>query len=239
MKLSIVIPAKNEEKNLPRLLTSIRSQSFKDYEIIVADAQSTDRTREIAASFGARVVEGAMPGPGRNRGAEAATGDVVVFFDADVMLPNDQFLQECLDEMAARRLDMTTCRVEAHRGTRIDQALHEAYNAYAIATEHVLPHAPGFCLFSNRAAHDAIRGFDEDVVFAEDMDYVQRGKKAGFVFGILRKQKIPVSVRRLVKEGRTRLALKLAFSEVYMLAKGPFKHRIPFKYEFDNFKKED
>lgn len=239
MKLSIVIPAKNEEKNLPRLLATIRSQSFQDYEIIVADARSTDQTRQIAASFGARVVDGGMPGPGRNRGAEQAAGDVIAFFDADILLPNDKFLQACLEEMGARGLDVTTCRVEAHRGTVIDQAMHEAYNAYTIATERVLPHAPGFCLFANRAMHESIRGFDEDVVFAEDMDYVRRAKKAGFAFGILRGQKIPVSVRRLVKEGRTRLAIKYVFSEVYMLAKGPIKHRAPFKYEFGNFKEEE
>lgn len=239
MKLSIVIPTKNEEKNLPRLLATIRAQSFQDYEIIVADAHSDDRTRELAASFGARVVEGAMPGPGRNRGAEAATGDVIAFFDADVILPNEKFLQECLEEMDTRKLDMTTCRVEAHRGTMLDQAMHGAYNAYTIATENVLPHAPGFCLFANRAAHEAIRGFDEEVVFAEDMDYVRRGKNAGFQFGILRKHKIPVSIRRLDKEGRTKLAIKYMFTEFYMLTKGPFKNRTPFKYEMGNFKEKE
>jgi len=238
MKLSIVIPTKNEEKNLPRLLATVRSQSFTDYEIIVADAQSTDRTRQIAASFGARVVEGAMPGPGRNRGAEAASGSVIAFFDADILLPNDQFLRDCLEEMDARGLDMTTCRVEAHRGTMFDQAMHGAYNAYTIAVEQVLPHAPGFCLIAKRSAHEAIRGFDEDVVFAEDMDYVRRGKKAGFQFGILRKQKIPVSVRRFVKDGRTRTTMKYIFTEAYMLAKGPLKHRMPFKYEFGKFHDE-
>ena len=96
MRLSIVIPTKNEENYLPRLLESIRSQVFSDYEVIVADAASTDRTREVAVKFGAKVVEGGLPGPGRNRGAEAAQGDRLLFLDADVVLPSEDFLSDML-----------------------------------------------------------------------------------------------------------------------------------------------
>ncbi len=230
MNVSIVIPTKNEEKNLPNLLRSIRGQSFRDYEIIVADAKSSDATRQIAASFGARVVEGGMPGPGRNRGAEAAEGDVLMFFDADVILPHASFVEDCMHEMATKKFDVTTCRVFAYQGSMIDQAMHEAYNVYTLATEKVLPHAAGFCMFATRDAHRAIGGFDEEVVFAEDHDYVRRAKKAGFAFGILRKHKIPVSVRRLDKEGRALLTAKYLYSELHMLTRGPFK-KMPFTYE--------
>lgn len=237
MKLSIVIPTKNEEILLPKLLSSIREQSFQDYEIIVADAKSTDRTRLIAASYGARVVDGGMPGPGRNRGAEAAQGEFVAFFDADVVLPQSFFLHDCLQEMWEKGLDVATCRVHAHEGSMVDRVLHGAYNAYTIAVEKMLPHAPGFCLFVKRRTHEDIAGFDEDVVFAEDMDYVQRANKAGWAFGIMRRQKIPVSVRRLDKEGRVHLAAKYLYTEIHMITRGPFKHRIPFSYEFANFKR--
>lgn len=239
MKLSIVIPTKDEEILLPKLLASIREQAHPDYEIIVADAHSTDETRRIAASFGAHVVEGGMPGPGRNRGAEEMKGDVIAFFDADVILPNRHFLQDCLDEMTTRGLDIATCRVHADTQSIVDRAMHEAYNAYSIATEKVLPHAPGFCLFATRAAHEKIRGFDEDVVFAEDHDYVRRAKKAGFRFGILRKHKIPVSTRRMKKEGRVTLTVKYVFGELYMITRGSIKHRTPFRYEFGKFREID
>ena len=52
MKISIIIPTYNEEEYLPKLLESIKSQDFTDYEIIVADAQSDDNTREIAKENG-------------------------------------------------------------------------------------------------------------------------------------------------------------------------------------------
>ena len=86
MRVSIVVPTKNEEAYLPILLASLRGQTFQDFEIIVADAHSTDRTREIALQAGAKVVDGGMPGPGRNRGAAVAQGEIIFFFDADVIL---------------------------------------------------------------------------------------------------------------------------------------------------------
>ncbi|HRP68451.1 MAG TPA: glycosyltransferase, partial [Turneriella sp.] len=64
-KISVVIPALNEERDLPELLSSLKAQSFRNFEVIVADAGSKDKTREIAQEFGARVVDGGMPGVGR------------------------------------------------------------------------------------------------------------------------------------------------------------------------------
>ncbi|MFA5935709.1 MAG: glycosyltransferase [Patescibacteria group bacterium] len=228
-KLSIVIPSKNEEAELPKLLNSIKAQTFSDYEVIVADAHSTDRTREIAESFGAKVVEGAMPGPGRNRGALHAEGEIIAFFDADVQLPSTKFLQECVEEMDRKKLDVATCRVKPLSRKPIDRAMHEVYNAFVIATEKIRPHAPGFCIFVRRSTHDGIKGFDEEVVFAEDHDYVQRADKMGSKFGVLRSHPIAVSVRRLEKDGRLAIALKYVFGELHMLTKGTFKE-MPFEY---------
>jgi glycosyltransferase involved in cell wall biosynthesis len=236
MKLSMVIPTKNEEAYLPRLLDSINRQTLQSREVLVADAGSTDRTREIAAVHGARIVEGGLPGPGRNRGAAQAQGDFIVFFDADVVLPNPTYLEDCVHEMEKRNLDIATSPPLACDGTTIDHVMHEAYNMYARATEHILPHAGGFCIFTRRETHQALNGFDEQVVFAEDHDYVRRAKKLGKEFGILRCHKLPVSVRRLQKEGRANIALKYIYSEFRLVTRGSFKH-MPFKYEFGQFTK--
>ena len=63
--------------------------------------------------------------------------------------------------------------------------------------------------------------------------------QASFFESLFRKHKINVSVRRLDKEGRMNLTVKYVFGELYMLTKGPFKHRMPFRYEFANFQKKD
>lgn len=228
-KLSIIIPTKNEEHVLPALLETIHVQLFRDYELIVADAHSTDRTRNIAEAAGAKVVDGGMPGPGRNAGALAATGEFLLFLDADVELASTRFLEDLISEMERKKLDVATCRVKPMSRKPLDRALHEVYNAFVIATEKILPHAPGFCIFIRRDAHVHINGFDETVVFAEDHEYVQRAQKRGYHFGVLRSHPIAASVRRLEKEGRLMLAFKYMYGELHMLTKGSF-HEQPFEY---------
>ena len=228
--LSIIVPTKNEQANLPNLLMSIRSQSFADYEVIIADADSEDKTREIAESYGAKVVPGGLPGPGRNRGAEVATGHTLLFLDADVQMQNENFLKDNLEEMKSKGACVATTYVKPVSKNPIDKAMHEVYNAFAVAAERVRPHAPGFCIFVKKHVHDEIGGFDESVVFAEDHDYVQRAEKAGYRFRVLRKRPISVSVRRLEKDGRLGIALKYMMAELHMMTKGPFKE-MPYEYE--------
>lgn len=238
MQLSIVIPAKNEELLIPRLLASLNAQSFRDFEVIVADAASTDQTAKRTKEFGARVVEGGLPGPGRNRGAEVAKGEYLLFLDADVLLLEEAFLEDGLHEMQKRSLDVATCRVSALHGTTTDRAFHEAYNIYTLATEQFLPHATGSCLWVKKAIHEQMGGFDEVIVFAEDHEYARRAKKNKFKFGILRKHKIAISTRRYRKEGMVQIAAKFMFSELYMLTLGSFK-RTPFRYQFGEFEEQD
>jgi len=97
MKLSVVVPTLNEERCLARALASIPPGA----EIVVADGQSEDRTREIAAQQGARVVEGALGrGAQMNLGAKMAGGDTLLFLHADCELgPGaNEAIREALDD---------------------------------------------------------------------------------------------------------------------------------------------
>ncbi len=93
IRVSIVIPARNEEENLARLLPSLTRQDLSAHEIIVVDDQSEDRTAELAREHGAIVVEGeALPEGWYGKpwacqqGASRATGDWLLFLDADTEL---------------------------------------------------------------------------------------------------------------------------------------------------------
>src|SRR4030042_5447498 len=102
--LSIIIPTLNEEKYLPLLLKSIKEQNFsQDYELIVADAGSKDRTIEIAKSFGCKVIRGGLPAFGRNAGVRAAKGDLFLFLYSDILL-SAKFLENSLLEFKKRKL---------------------------------------------------------------------------------------------------------------------------------------
>src|SRR6266576_689991 len=110
LPLSIIIPTKNEEACLSRLLQSIKSQTFQPAEIIVADADSTDRTREIAKLYECRVVTGGNhPGIGRNKGALVAKSQLLLFLDADVVLPDNDFLKRSVNEFEERVLGVACC----------------------------------------------------------------------------------------------------------------------------------
>ena len=90
--VSVVIPAYNEARVIARCLGSLLDQTHRPREIIVVDDGSTDGTREIARGFGGvTLLEQSHEGSGaaRNRGADAATGDVLCFLDADMRFARD------------------------------------------------------------------------------------------------------------------------------------------------------
>ena len=91
--ISIVIPARNEEKLLPDCLGSLRNQDYPgDYEIIVVDNGSTDATADIARSFGAKVIAANAEGSvfyARQAGADAARGDIIIYYAVMKTSPSD------------------------------------------------------------------------------------------------------------------------------------------------------
>lgn len=92
IKISVIIPAHNEENFLPLCLGSLKNQDFKEnYEIIVVDNNSDDKTVEIAKMFCAKVVVETQRGVcfARSRGAKEARGDIIVSTDSDCVFPSD------------------------------------------------------------------------------------------------------------------------------------------------------
>lgn len=92
LKISVIIPAYNEEKTIARTLRSLLEQSLPadDYEIILVDNNSTDNTVKIAETFtGIRIVHETTPGVGaaRRRGWEEASGIIIASTDADCEVP--------------------------------------------------------------------------------------------------------------------------------------------------------
>lgn len=232
MTLSIVIPALNEESYLPILLESLKNQAFQDFEIIVADADSGDKTRQIAQESGAKVVEGGLPAYGRNRGAKEAKGDWLLFLDADVILPPD-FLARSLSEINKFNFDIASPLLSPMSQKMIDKLFHSAYNLYARLTIYFYPHAPGLCIFVKKEIHNLISGFNESIKLAEDHDYIVRACRVGR-FGLIKGVRVPVSVRRLDKDGRFNIAVKYLAAETYRFIKGPIYSDL-FHYKFGHY----
>ncbi|HUL39427.1 MAG TPA: glycosyltransferase family 2 protein [Methanomassiliicoccales archaeon] len=111
LKVSVVIPTMNEEKSIGAVMDSINSTmraSAYDFEVLIVDL-SKDRTREIAASKGARVIDEPRKGYGRayRSGFEAATGGIIATLDADCTYPAED-VPRLADMLQAEGLDFIT-----------------------------------------------------------------------------------------------------------------------------------
>ena len=174
MILSIIIPTYNEEEYLPKLLDSIKSQSFDDYEIIVADANSTDKTREIAESYGCIVVDGGLPGVGRNNGARVAKGEYLLFLDSDLVLTED-YLRNVIYEFRMEQLGIAITQMLPLSDKATDKLFHDFANYFMIGVEKIKPHGAGcYGMIAKRSLHEECGGFDESLTFGEDTDYIER-----------------------------------------------------------------
>ncbi len=204
--ISVIIPTLNEEAYLPKLLASLERQGYQDFETIVSDASSQDRTRAIARQYGALVVQGGLPGVARNAGARRASGELLFFIDADVVLPDD-FLENAFNEMSERSIDMATCEFKPLSYRQLDHFIHRAINAVIRIERNVKPEVFGACILVSRSLFDRIIGFDETVRLAEDCDFVNRAYRFR-PLELLDSTYVSVSVRRYVKEGRFGFLMK-------------------------------
>ncbi len=200
MILSIIIPTYNEEEYLPVLLESIEKQSFEDYEIIVADANSTDRTREIAEEHGCIVVDGGLPAVGRNNGARVAKGEYLLFLDSDLELTDD-YIRNALYEFRMERAGIAITQMLPMSQKVEDKLYHDFANYFMVRVEKIKPHGAGcYGIIARKELHDECGGFDEDLTFGEDTDYIERLAKKDR-FKVLRSAKVGVSTRRLEEDG--------------------------------------
>jgi len=230
--LTVVVPALNEAAQLPLLFDTLESQTRRPDQVVVADAGSTDATRRLAEERGALVVDGGKPAAGRNAGARVATGDLVLFLDADDQL-EDEFIVDALAEFAERELAAATTFVDPVERDPRNLFACDVVNFYLDVMQYVAPHAPGFCILVRRDVHEAIGGFDETLMLAEDHDYVQRAAEHGR-FRVLRGVRVGTSMRRIEKEGLVRLAFKYLYCELYVVTGRPIRE-VPFEYEFAAF----
>jgi glycosyltransferase involved in cell wall biosynthesis len=228
--LSIVIPTLNEENYLPRLLNCIKKQNFKDYEIIVADADSKDKTIEIAKSFGCIVVKGGLPSAGKNAGARISKGNLILFLDADVLLP-DNFFEDALKEFEERKLCITTFCLVPISKSRIPKILFNILYNYPLRVFEKRWAHGAMGILVKKELHKSLKGFDEEIKIGEDHYYVQQGFKFG-KFGVIKSTKIFMSLRRFQTQGPIKTLLKYGLVEIYMKFFGPVRKDI-FKYRFD------
>lgn len=192
---SFVVPAHNEEHELPATLRAIRAAAHatrESYEIIVVDDASTDATAEIARAAGVRVISinRRQIAAARNAGGRAARGDVLIFVDADTRI-SLRLLADALQALADG-CSGGSARVVADRkmslwGTVFLRVFSTIYFATGLGA--------GAFLFTRRELFQAIGGFDEQYFAGEEVFFSLALKKRGR-FVILREPFV-TSARKL------------------------------------------
>lgn len=232
--LSIVIPTLNEEKYLPLLLEAIKRQCFSDYEIIVSDGKSEDKTASIALNAGCRVVEdeGRSPARQRNLGARLAKGDTIMFLDADSLLP-DNFLPSAYHEFKNRNLSAAGFYLHFNSSKKVYRFIEPFFHVMSYFGQYFFPASVGVGIMASKNAHDKIKGFDESIYIGEDYDYIKRLAGVG-KYRMISNTFIFFSVRRLEKEGVLPVLWKWFRGGLYFIIRGPIRKKI-VKYEFGKY----
>jgi glycosyltransferase involved in cell wall biosynthesis len=170
MKASIIITTKNEERNMKNILESLKNQTFQDFEIIVVDNNSTDKTKEISKEYGALVFnKGPERSAQRNFGVSKASGKYVLILDADMILEKNLIKEIYKIAEADKDLKCITMKEVPYGKNFWAQCKKLELEFYTQSIDFEL--APRW--FDKKVFND-FKGFDEDQTGTEDWDLPER-----------------------------------------------------------------
>lgn len=212
MKVSIIIPTLNESKIIVEQVRSLQHKAAgADFEIVVVDAKSPDRTAELAEQAGARVItiDKSCRAKQMNAGAAAATGDIYYFVHAD-LTPPDSFVQDILTGVRAGKSYgcYQVCFDKPVKGLQFNSSLSRYQGIFFRGGDQ--------SLYMTRAFFDKIGGFDNDTVIMEDYEILLRAKKYEKI-NIMPK-KVIISARKMEQNNyfRTNVINVLVFTLFFL-----------------------
>ncbi len=217
--VSVVVPTLNEEHYLPSLLRSLCGQRDVRLEVVVVDGRSDDRTREVArkvadantndaVSFRLHTVDVRNVSYQRNHGVARSTSPLLLFLDADVVLPHQRWVRMTVDRFGRTGARIVTCRFKLIERSPTAELAYGFLYLFQQVMRYITPYAMGAMLLTTRSAYDRVGGFDERLTLNEDANFVKRVARHG-PFRIMG-QHCLVSARRFIDDGYLRTTLLYA-----------------------------
>ncbi len=202
-KISVIIPAFNEASYIAGVLSSLQKQTFKDFEVIVVDKESTDGTKDIAAKYGKVVIEKRRGiGLARNTGVDAARGEVIFFTNADTKLAEnvlETYAKAFEDEKVVAASGPLVPLEEASAFIRFGYRFASVWLA-KLSFKLGKPAIAGSNFAVRKSAFNTVGGFDTGLETYEDLDLTLRLRKAGEI-AYIDNAVVATSTRRIKKWG--------------------------------------
>lgn len=202
---SIIIPTLNEEKCLPALLKNLSRQTDRDFEVIIVDGHSEDKTKSKAETFKGKLnlsffeVEKRNVSYQRNFGANVAKSEILIFLDADTLIPSN-FIKKVKDAFKSKKADLLTTYIKTdEKGIKpIETGTNIIFEVTRLMGS---PALYGSMLAVRKKAFKQVHGFDEKLRYKEDSKLAQDIYKEGYKYIVLSNTYYYWSLRRFRKLG--------------------------------------
>lgn len=233
---SLIIPTLNEEICLPLLLADLADQTAQNFEVLIVDGGSADKTEENAALFKNKLKLRYTTSPKRNvsfqrnYGAYQASSEYLLFFDADVRIQNTFFekLEKSMKQTKAQIFIPQYCPQETFfLSSFIYYILNMTVRLSYLTPK---PAALGCAMIFEKKCFMTLSGFDEELYLCEDHEIMSRAKKKGMKIVFMPSIFVAVSARRFKRENKIKLMAKYTYATLLYIVFGRITKKI-FKYK--------
>lgn len=204
---SVVIPTLNEEKYVPFLLKDLTNQTNQDFEVIIADGKSTDKTKSKSLSFQKDLkltfIESSKKNVSfqRNLGASQSQSPWLIFMDADNRIP-PYFIQGLRYQIDRQLPDFFITYIDPDGNQAIDRAFAQVMNTFFKTQANIQKPYMLESLFGiKNEVFKAVKGFDQRITWSEGGDLLKRLTAKKFLYKIFKEPRYIYSSRRMKKEG--------------------------------------
>lgn len=233
---TVIIPTLNEEQYLPKLLEDLKNQKEKNFEVVIVDGASADKTKIEALKYAQYMTLSFFDNDKknvswqRNFGAAKAKGHYLIFLDADSRI-NSGFTRKLQDTILKKKgLVFVPYSLPDDKSPQAKFIYKLSNFLIELSQSTTKPFSNGGNMILESNFFRLIGGFNEKLYLAEDHDILNKAAAWGVKTKFLNQVKFTNSLRRARNEGQLALYYKYLVATAYLLLKGDIKKKI-FKYE--------